>query len=92
MLSLEIKEQRKREKMKKAIKKYLDENEIKYEFEDFESKIYEFILNKEKDIYIRVTVSGDTLINYGKRILGDNYEWLKLNKLDVIKSIVDKFI
>lgn len=92
MLSLEMKEQRKREKMKEAIKKYLDENKIKYEFEDDKSEIYEFILNKEKNIYIRVTVSGDTLINYDKRILGDNYEWLKPNKLDVIKLIVDKFI
>ena len=92
MLSLEIKEQRKREKMKEAIKKYLDENEIKYEFEDYKSKIYEFILNKEKNIYIRVTTSGDTLINYGKKILGGDYEWLKLNKLDVIKSILDRFV
>lgn len=92
MTALEKTEERKREKMKKAIKEYLDENKIKYEFVDSESKIYKFILNKEKNIYIRVTVSGDTLINYGKRILGGEYEWLKLNKLDVIKSILNRFI
>lgn len=92
MLKIEIEDQRKREKMKKAIKKYLDENKIRYEFKDSESKICEFILNKEKNIYIRITVSGDTFINYDKRILGGDYEWLKLSKLDVIKSIVDKFI
>lgn len=92
MLSPEIKEQRKREKMKEVIKKYLDENKIKYEFKDCNSKIYEFILNKEQNIYIRVTTSGDTLINYDKKILGRDYEWLKINKLDVIKTILNRFV
>lgn len=91
MLSLEVEEQRKREKMKKAIKKYLDENEIKYEFEDTELKMHRFILNEEKNIYIHITTAGDVFINYDKRILGEDYEWLKLNKLDVIKSILNRF-
>lgn len=71
---------------KKKIKKYLDENKISYEYEEREHEIGidEFILNEDERISIIITIGGDFYIKKGSA-----KEWLDLDKLDIIGTVVN---
>lgn len=80
------KTKRKIEKIRREIKKYLDENKISYEYEEREHEIGidEFILNEDERISIIITIGGDFYIKKGSA-----KEWLDLNKLDIIGTVVN---
>ena len=82
----ERKEKRKRNKMKKEVKKYLDENKINYEFVEEKENSFDmckFIINKEKNIKMGINWTGDTYVDNGY-----SREWIDTDSIYTIAELI----